>query len=141
MKATTYSDCQQSFRAWVDFSQEEDVEADSFILPSALGKIAESALELLQANPSAENKAVFWEYQRRNEALLQSSGDLYFLYISKFFTGMHPPDFSILIPAYSSQDRRWVKPGHVPFMATISHNPPPIIEVISYSTGSQNQSK
>ena len=63
------------------------VKADSSILSNTLDKAAEAALDLLQANPSIDNKAIFWKWQRRNESLLQSLGDVYFLYMSKFFTG------------------------------------------------------
>ncbi|KAL8916572.1 MAG: hypothetical protein Q9208_008443 [Pyrenodesmia sp. 3 TL-2023] len=91
MKATTYPNCHESFRVWTNFTEEDEVESDSFVLSLALGKVADAALEVLQASPSAENKAIFWECQRRNEALLQGSGDAYFLYMSKLFTGTHPP--------------------------------------------------
>ena len=83
MKATTYSDSRESFRVWTDFSKEESVKADSSILSSTLGKIADAALETLQASPSVENKAIFWKWQRRNESLLQRLGDS--MYISQPF--------------------------------------------------------
>ena len=88
MKVTTYSDSNESFRSWTDFCKDELVKDDPLILSSAHGKVANAALEILQAAPSVENKAIFWEWQRQNEFLLQRSGDIYFLYLSKLFTGM-----------------------------------------------------
>ena len=61
--------------------------ADSMMLSSALGKIADAALEILQADPTVANRALFWGWERRNESLLEQLGDVYFLYISKMFTG------------------------------------------------------
>ncbi|KAL8700752.1 MAG: hypothetical protein Q9201_005280 [Fulgogasparrea decipioides] len=87
MKATTFPDSKESFRSWTEFSEEEMVKADSSILSSALEKISEAALEILQADPSLNNKAVFWQWQRRYESLLESLGDVYFLYMSKLFVG------------------------------------------------------
>ncbi|KAL8975237.1 MAG: hypothetical protein Q9197_000540 [Variospora fuerteventurae] len=87
MKATKYSNCRESFAAWIEFSEREPVKTDSMMLSNALGKLADAALEILQASPSVENKAVFWEWELRNESLLEQSGDVYFLYLSKLFTG------------------------------------------------------
>ncbi|KAL8663598.1 MAG: hypothetical protein Q9202_003786 [Teloschistes flavicans] len=87
MKATTFANSKESFTAWTDFSEEDLVKEDSSILLWSLEKIADAALEILQANPSLENKAVFWQCQRRYESLLQELGDVYFLYMSKLFTG------------------------------------------------------
>ncbi|KAL8726743.1 MAG: hypothetical protein Q9166_006538 [cf. Caloplaca sp. 2 TL-2023] len=89
MKATSYSGSQESFKVWTEFSEEEAVKADQSILSTTLGKVADAALELLQAAPTLENKSIFWEWQRRNESLLQQSGDAYFLYMSKLFTGVY----------------------------------------------------
>ncbi|KAI4123811.1 MAG: hypothetical protein LQ341_007149, partial [Variospora aurantia] len=87
MKATKYPNCRESFAAWIEFSERETVKTDSMMLSNALGKIADAALEILQASPSVENKAIFWEWELRNESLLEQSGDVYFLYMSKLFTG------------------------------------------------------
>ncbi|KAL8859767.1 MAG: hypothetical protein Q9178_003882 [Gyalolechia marmorata] len=86
-KAMTFPNSEASFRFWTEFSEEEMVKADSSISSNTLAKAAEAALEILQADASIDNKAVFWEWQRRYESLLQSLGDVYFLYMSKFFTG------------------------------------------------------
>lgn len=59
----------------------------SFMLSTVLGKTADRALEILHATPTVSKKAIFWEWQRRNETLLQKSGDVYFLYMSRLFTG------------------------------------------------------
>ena len=87
MEATAYSSSQETLDAWTKFSREDSVAADSRILSSALGKIADAALEILQAEPTPANRALFWEWQRRNESVLEKLGDVYFLYISKIFTG------------------------------------------------------
>ena len=87
MKATTYADSQESFEAWSGFCGEESVEADSTLLSTALGKAADAALATLQATPTLENKARFWDWERRNESMLEQLGDVYFLYMSKVFTG------------------------------------------------------
>lgn len=89
MNATKYPNCRESFAAWTEFSEREPVKTDSMMLSNALGKIADAALEILQASPSVENKAVFWEWELRNESLLEQSGDVYFLYMSKLFTGTY----------------------------------------------------
>lgn len=87
MKATKYADSKETFDAWKEFSERESVQADSSMLSTALGKIADAALEILMATPSQENKALFWDWQRRNETLLEQLNDVYFLYMSKLFTG------------------------------------------------------
>lgn len=87
MKATTFANSKESFMAWTEFSEEVRIKEDSSILLWSLEKIADAALEILQADPSLENKAVFWQCQRRYESLLQELGDVYFLYMSKLFTG------------------------------------------------------
>ncbi|KAL8912475.1 MAG: hypothetical protein Q9172_007494, partial [Xanthocarpia lactea] len=86
-KAMTFPNGQASFRFWTEFCDEEMVKADSSILSNTLDKAAGAALDILQVNPSIDNKAIFWEWQRRYESLLQNLGDVYFLYMSKFFTG------------------------------------------------------
>ncbi|KAL8977465.1 MAG: hypothetical protein Q9205_006739, partial [Flavoplaca limonia] len=87
MKATQYADSKETFDAWIEFSERDAVQADSSMLSTALGKIADAALEMLVADPSVENKALFWEWQRRNELLLEQSDDVYFLYMSKLLNG------------------------------------------------------
>ena len=87
MKATAYSSSQETLDAWTEFSRDDSVAADSMILSSALGKIADAALEILQADPTLANKALFWESQLRNESILEELGDLSLLCVSKMFTG------------------------------------------------------
>ena len=86
MKVTKYANSKETFDAWIEFSEREAVQADPSMLSTALGKIADAALEMLVAAPSVENKALFWEWQRRNELLLEQSDDVYFLCMSKLFT-------------------------------------------------------
>ncbi|KAL8732428.1 MAG: hypothetical protein Q9181_003963 [Wetmoreana brouardii] len=87
MKTTTFLDSKESFRSWTEFSEEEMVKADSSILLWTLEKISEAALEILQADLSLKNKAVFWQWQRRYESSLESLGDVCFLYMSKLYVG------------------------------------------------------
>ena len=87
MKATAYSSSQETLDAWTEFSRNDSVAEDSMMLSSALGKIADAALEILRADPTVANRALFWEWERRNELVLEQLGDTYFLYVSKMFTG------------------------------------------------------
>ncbi|KAL8866791.1 MAG: hypothetical protein Q9198_008756, partial [Flavoplaca austrocitrina] len=91
MKATQYADSKETFEAWIEFSERDAVQADPSMLSTALGKIADAALEMLVAEPSVENKALFWEWQRRNELLLEQSDDVYFLYMSKLLNAFALP--------------------------------------------------
>lgn len=88
MKAIPFANSNESFRSWTQFAQEDLIKEDLSILLWCLEKTAEAALEILQADPSIENKSVFWQCQRRYESLLQDLGDVYFLYMSKLFTGV-----------------------------------------------------
>ena len=63
------------------------VKEDSKLLSTALGRIADTAFEVLQVAPTVANKASFWEWQWKNEELLEQLGDLYFLYMSKLYKG------------------------------------------------------
>ncbi|KAL8777868.1 MAG: hypothetical protein Q9194_002315 [Teloschistes cf. exilis] len=83
MKATPFANSKESFRSWTQFAQEDLIKEDLSILLWCLEKIAEATLETLQADPSIENKALFWQCQRRYESLLQDLGDVYFLYMSQ----------------------------------------------------------
>lgn len=87
MRATKYADSKATLDAWIKFSEKGSVQADSSMLSRAFGNIADAALETLVATPSIENKAFFWEWQRKNESLLEQLNDVYFLYMSKLFTG------------------------------------------------------
>ena len=87
MKTTAYSSSQETLDAWTKFSGDDSVAADSMMLSSALGKIADAALEILQADPTVANRALFWKWELQNESVLEQLGDVYFLYISKILTG------------------------------------------------------
>ncbi|KAL9053204.1 MAG: hypothetical protein Q9206_004022, partial [Seirophora lacunosa] len=97
MRATKYADSKATLDAWIKFSEKGSVQADSSMLSRAFGNIADAALETLVATPSIENKAFFWEWQRKNESLLEQLNDVYFLYMSKLFTEFEAryPDFNL----------------------------------------------
>jgi hypothetical protein len=68
-------------RLWETFSEQPAVQKDGFMISTAITQAAEAALEVLAANPSQENREIFWRWQNSQEALLEELGDTYFLYL------------------------------------------------------------
>ena len=69
------------------FSNAQYVQSDGYIISTALCRGVDIALAILEKDPSASNRDIFWKWSKRTEVALEELGDIARLYINRLATG------------------------------------------------------
>lgn len=72
-----------SLKKWKDFAESLSKTENSSELSSAREMIAAAAHEILESDPSEENRKIFWELQSLEESMLEKLGDVYTIYLHR----------------------------------------------------------
>lgn len=72
-----------SLKKWKDFAKSLSKTENSSELSSARERIAAAAHEILESDPSEENRKLFWELQSLEESMLEKLGDVYTIYLHR----------------------------------------------------------
>ncbi|KAL8826724.1 MAG: hypothetical protein Q9191_003620 [Dirinaria sp. TL-2023a] len=69
------------------FSNDQYVQNDGYVISTALCRGIDVALAILEKDPSAFNREVFWKCSKRTERVLEELGDIHRLYINRLAAG------------------------------------------------------
>ena len=81
LKTNSYSEPSLCLQDWLSFLESPLVLEDSRVKSTALGKIADAALEILEKHPSETNRQFFWHWQSKADSTLEELGDILFLFL------------------------------------------------------------
>ena len=88
VKNDHFASASMEFKAWTELCHEASKSVDFFVRTSATTRAAEAALKIFSANPTDENRKLFWQWQSLSEKLLETAGDVYFMFLGHVTTGV-----------------------------------------------------
>ncbi|KAL9119341.1 MAG: hypothetical protein Q9187_004105 [Circinaria calcarea] len=86
LETNSYSEPSLCLQDWVSFLESPLVLEDSRMKSTALCKIADAALEILQKHTDDSNRQIFWQWQSKADSMLEELGDIYFLFLGFIYT-------------------------------------------------------
>ena len=92
-KASNYSSASAESKAWTETFRESSSSGDFNLVTTACTKAASAALQIYQETRTDEDRKTFWQWQSQAESLLENAGELYFMYVGHYTTGV--ADFKV----------------------------------------------